>query len=152
MKHHQIFILILDNVPMILTFYFTFLRHVCPNYPHTGLATATAPSGHQMAIVVSQTIYFPQCGCRHASMNPVATTKTFSGNFINSGHRKLIQLPNQWGKIFSCIHHPKLNSHSGLWGGLSKGTVLPMQAWWQSYSTSDTTIKRVCGKIDHMNH
>ena len=25
--------------------------HVCPNYPHTGLTTATAPSGHQMAVV-----------------------------------------------------------------------------------------------------
>ena len=32
------------------------LCHVCPNYPHTGLATATAPSGHQMAIVVSRTV------------------------------------------------------------------------------------------------
>ena len=43
---------------MIFTFYFTFLCHVCPNYPHTGLATATAPSGHQMAIVVSRTVYY----------------------------------------------------------------------------------------------
>ena len=42
---------------MIFTFYFTFLCHVCPNYPHTGLTTAAAPSGHQMAIVVSQTVY-----------------------------------------------------------------------------------------------
>ena len=25
--------------------------HICPNYPHTGLTTATAPSGHQMAVV-----------------------------------------------------------------------------------------------------
>ena len=25
--------------------------HACPNYPHTGLTTATAPSGHQMAVV-----------------------------------------------------------------------------------------------------
>ena len=25
--------------------------HVCPNYPHTGLATATAPSSHQMAVI-----------------------------------------------------------------------------------------------------
>ena len=25
--------------------------HVCPNYPHTGLTTATAPSGHQVAVV-----------------------------------------------------------------------------------------------------
>ena len=29
----------------------------CLSYPHTGLATAMAPSGHQMAIVVSQTVY-----------------------------------------------------------------------------------------------
>ena len=42
---------------MIFTFYFTFLCHVCPNYPHRGLATATAPSGHQMTIVVSRTVY-----------------------------------------------------------------------------------------------
>ena len=25
--------------------------HACPNYPHTGLTTTTAPSGHQMAVV-----------------------------------------------------------------------------------------------------
>ena len=25
--------------------------HVCPNYPHTGPTTATAPGGHQMAVV-----------------------------------------------------------------------------------------------------
>ena len=25
--------------------------HLCLNYPHTGLTTATAPSGHQMAVV-----------------------------------------------------------------------------------------------------
>ena len=42
---------------MIFAFYFTFLCHVCPNYPHTGLTTATTPSGHQMAIVVSRTVY-----------------------------------------------------------------------------------------------
>ena len=32
--------------------------HVCPNYPHTRLTTATAPSGHQMAIVVSRMVYY----------------------------------------------------------------------------------------------
>ena len=31
--------------------------HVCPNYRHTGLTTASAPSGHQMAIVVSRMVY-----------------------------------------------------------------------------------------------
>ena len=25
--------------------------HVCPNYPHTGLATPTAPGGYEMAVV-----------------------------------------------------------------------------------------------------
>ena len=25
--------------------------HVCPSYPHTGITTATAPNGHQMAVV-----------------------------------------------------------------------------------------------------
>ena len=43
---------------MIFTFHFTFLCHVCPNYPHTGLTTATAPSGHQMAIVLSRTVHY----------------------------------------------------------------------------------------------
>ena len=28
-----------------------FPLYVCSNYPHTGLTTATAPSGHQMAVV-----------------------------------------------------------------------------------------------------
>ena len=35
--------------------------HVCPNYPHTGLTTATAPSGHQMSTVVSWTVYLEHC-------------------------------------------------------------------------------------------
>ena len=43
---------------MVFTFYFTFLCHVCPNYPHRGLTTATAPSGHQMATAVSRTVYY----------------------------------------------------------------------------------------------
>ena len=46
---------------MIFTFYFTFLCHVCPNYPLTGLTTATAPSDRQMAIVASRTVYSVAC-------------------------------------------------------------------------------------------
>ena len=55
--------------------------HVCPHYPHTGLTTATAPSGHQMAIVVSRTAWvFRAVICHgHGYLNIVITIRWVPG-------------------------------------------------------------------------
>ena len=60
---------------MILTFYLHIPLHVCPNYLHTGLTTATAPSGHQMAVLTWDLSIQRQFFCVHRYMLAIESRK-----------------------------------------------------------------------------
>ena len=99
---------------MIFAFYFTFLCHVCPNYPHTGLTTAMAPSGRQMAIVVSRTVYSPnfQTSWSHLRMPMMYIKSTIWSGFeikhwIEDQFQSSPKLVGTW-TVLRCIFVPNL--------------------------------------------
>ena len=127
---------------MIFTFYFTFLCHVYLNYPHAGPATVTAPSGYQMAIVVSRTVYSRDRiwpwqlsvkgkGQRYPSQCSIQLT-----HFLSVSHQGILSIPVPFVPWQSGLPFPWYNLTLKIQGQRSrsnvkvKGTLVSVASSW----------------------